>query len=165
MLKIGERELTVKELVAAGVFVVVAITLVGWMLMGKPKPVVMHPPAQPGLVLLEGGQPGSGPGQFAYPRGIAVDSRGDIYVADSRNHRIEKISGKDGKYVADFGGLGKVEGDPQKIKTMLPGKLNEPNGVAVGPGDTIYVIDTWNSRVQVFGSNGKFKDVFTSDDG
>ena len=165
MLKIGEHELTKKEMAAAIILVLVAITLVWWMVYSKPKPVVLHPPAQPGAVLLEGGQPGAGPGQFAYPRGIAVDSHGDIYVADSRNHRIQKI-GKDGKFVNQFGGFFNVGGgDVKKLTGTAPGKLNEPNGVAVGPDDSVYVIDTWNGRVQVFSSKGKEKSIFTTDDG
>src|SRR5260221_6832482 len=116
MLKIGDHELNQKELVATVLFVLVAMTVM-WVMVGvpKPKPTVL----QPGMgdpVLLQGGQPGAQRGQFNYPRGIAVDSQGDIYVADSRNHRIQKINGKDGKYLLDFGGFFKVDGgDPKKI--------------------------------------------------
>jgi DNA-binding beta-propeller fold protein YncE len=38
------------------------------------------------------GSQGNGPGQFNYPRGIAVDSDDDIYVADGDNHRIQKFT-------------------------------------------------------------------------
>jgi tripartite motif-containing protein 71 len=167
MLKIGERELTVKEMVAAGVVLLVAATLVWWMVgIGKPSPVVLAPPAQPGMVLLQGGQVGSNQGQFQYPRGIAIDSHNDIYVADSRNHRIQKISGSNGKFIMAFGGLANVGGgDVKKITTTFTGKLNEPNGVAIGPGDDVYVIDTWNGRVEVFTSKGKYKTGYTTEDG
>ena len=165
MLKIGEHELTSKDLIAAAVFVLVAVTLVWVMVGSKPKPTVL----QPGTgdpVLLQGGQPGAQAGQFNYPRGIAVDSHGDIYVADSRNHRIVKINGKDGKYALDFGGLFKIDGgDKKKIESSVPGKLNEPNDVAIGPDDMVYVLDTWNGRVQIFSPKGKEKKVFTTDDG
>lgn len=165
MLKIGDHELTVKEMVAAGVFVLVAITLVWWMVGSKPKPVVLHASAQPG-VLLEGGQPGAQPGQFSYPRGIAVDGSGDIYVADSRNHRIQKFDGKTGKLLVSFGGFFKVDGgDPKKVVATAPGKLNEPNGIAIGPDDNVYVVDTWNGRIQIFSPKGNGKKVFTADDG
>jgi sugar lactone lactonase YvrE len=164
-MKIGDHELTVKDMVAAGVFVLVAITLVWVMVGSKPKPTVLTPgPGNP--VLLQGGAPGVNPGQFSYPRGVAVDNDGGIYVADSRNHRIVKINGKDGKYVTDFGGLFKVDGgDPKKITGSAPGKLNEPNDITFGPDDTVYVMDTWNNRVQVFNLKGKNKKVFTTDDG
>ena len=131
----------------------------------KPAPTVM----QPGTVdpiLMQGGQPGVQRGQFSYPRGIAVDSHGDIYVADSRNHRIQKIDGKTGKYLLDFGGLFKVDGgDPKKVTGTAPGKMQEPNDVAIGPDDMVYVMDTWNGRIQIFSPKGKIKKVFTTDDG
>ena len=165
MLKIGEHELTKKDLIAAAVFVLVAITLVWVMVGSKPKPTVLLPGAGD-PVLLQGGIPGAQAGQFNYPRGIAVDGDGDIYVADSRNHRIEKINGKDGKYALEFGGFFKVDGgDPKKIISTVPGKLNEPNDVTIGPDNMVYVLDTWNGRVQVFSPKGKEKRVFTADDG
>lgn len=170
MLKIGDRELTKKDLLVAGILILVAVTAVWAMVGSKPKPIVMHAPALAGgIVLQEGGQPGAGPGQFGYPRGIAVDSKNDIYVADSRNHRIQKISGKDGKLIEQFGGFfdaAKLSmGDSKKLESQGPGKFNEPNGIAVGPDDMVYVIDTWNARVQVFSSNCKNKRVFTAPDG
>ncbi len=36
-----------------------------------------------------GSGPGTGDGQFTYPRGVAVDSSGNIYVAESGNHCIQ----------------------------------------------------------------------------
>lgn len=39
------------------------------------------------------GGEGSGPGQFLIPHGIAIDRRGDMYVVDSGNHRVQKFSG------------------------------------------------------------------------
>ncbi len=166
MLKIGDREVNNKELTAGILFVLVALTLL-WVMFPpfKPAPTVL----QIGTVdpiLMQGGQPGSKAGQFSYPRGVAVDSHGDIYVADSRNHRIQKIDGKTGKYLLEFGGLFKVDGgDRKKVEGTAPGKMQEPNDVTIGPDDMVYVMDTWNSRIQVFSPKGKNKKVFTTDDG
>ena len=52
-----------------------------------------------------------------------------------------------------------------KLVSDALGKLHEPNGVAIGPDDKVYVIDTWNGRVQVYNAGGKPKFAFTSDDG
>ena len=41
--------------------------------------------------LLKRGSYGTGDRQFKYPRGIAVDSSGNVYVADRGNHRIKKF--------------------------------------------------------------------------
>src|SRR5437762_1134718 len=106
MIKIGDRELSQKDIVLLVILVVAAGVAIWAMIGAKPKPIVMHSASRPGgLVLSEGGQAGGGYGQFSYPRGIAVDAQGDIYVADSRNHRIQKISGKNGKYLDQFGGF------------------------------------------------------------
>jgi DNA-binding beta-propeller fold protein YncE len=167
MLKIGERELTPKEVAGAVILVVVVATLLWYLLGNKPKPTIGTPGQ--GLVLMQGGQPGAGPGQFSYPRGIAVDSNGDIYVADSRNNRIQKFAAKDWKFLTDFGGLydeaKASNGDAKKLTSEALGKMHEPNGVAIGPNDNVYVIDTWNNRIQIFSSKGGSKAAYTADDG
>jgi len=147
MLKIGDHEVTYKDLILAAIFVVVAIMAIWAMIGSKSKP------------------SGPIPGQLTYPRGIAVDSHGDIYVADSKNHRIQKFDGKDLKFIKAFGGYAKVEGDTKKLLSGSLGKVNEPNGIAIGPEDQVYVADTWNGRIQVFGSDGSFKRAMTADDG
>ncbi|HEY3202175.1 MAG TPA: flippase activity-associated protein Agl23 [Thermoanaerobaculia bacterium] len=90
------------------------------------------------------GSPGVGPGQFNEPRGIAADSKGSLYVADTKNSRIEVFDGNGG-FLRAFGTRG--AGD---------GQLNEPCGLAVGPDGEVYVADTWNHRVVRFGSAGEF---------
>ena len=167
-MKIGDRELTAKEMTGAVLAALVVVALL-WYIIGPSKPLPKIGVPGQGLVLMQGGQPGANPGQFAYPRGIAVDSKGDFYVADSRNHRLQKVRGTDWQVLWAKGGLfdaaKAANGDPKKLITIAPGKLNEPNGVAMGPDDNPYVIDTWNGRVQVFSPKGSFKSAFTADDG
>ena len=43
------------------------------------------------MFVKEWGTAGSGDGQFNSPFGVAVDSNGDVYVADTGNHRIQKF--------------------------------------------------------------------------
>jgi uncharacterized protein (TIGR03663 family) len=88
------------------------------------------------------GSQGGAPGQFNEPKGLAVDADGNVYVADSRNHRIQMLDAN-GQFVRQWGGEGNA-----------PGQFNEPWGVAVGPEGNIYVADTWNHRVQVFDPEG-----------
>ena len=44
-----------------------------------------------GELLASWGEPGSGPGQFHVPHGIAVDSQGVVYVADRENDRLQRF--------------------------------------------------------------------------
>ena len=165
MLKIGEREVTPKEMAVVVILGLGVVTLLWYMLGNKPKPKIGIPGQ--GLVLMQGGQPGGGSGQFSYPRGIAVDSKGDFYVADSRNDRIQKFRGSDWQYLGEVGGLYDAlkssSGDSKKLVSDAVGKMHEPNGVAIGPNDMVYVIDTWNSRVQAFSSSLKPKSIFSMD--
>jgi hypothetical protein len=66
------------------------------------------------------GSSGSGPGQFNNPIGIALDGQGNLYVADSQNHRIQKLSTNGGRPIAQFG-----------TKGTGPGQFNGPIGVAI----------------------------------
>ncbi len=75
---------------------------------------------------------------FWGPRGIAVDSNGHVYVADTGNKRIV-VFDSDGKYITEFGSGG-----------LDPGQFDEPVGVAVAKDGTVYVTDTWNQRIQTF---------------
>ena len=86
-----------------------------------------------------------GDGQFTYPRGIAIDESGDVYVSDAQNRRVQKFT-SDGEFITKWGSPG--TGD---------GQFNGPHGVAVDPptGD-IYVVENDGNRVQKFTSDGEF---------
>jgi DNA-binding beta-propeller fold protein YncE len=53
------------------------------------------------------GSPGTGPGQFNQPHGIAVDDQGIVYVADRNNARVQRFD-LNGKYLGEWNHLGKV---------------------------------------------------------
>ncbi len=84
------------------------------------------------------------PGQFNQPHGLAVDSKGNVYVADSAKHQV-LVFGPDGALLREIGGLGSA-----------PGQFNEPHGLAVDKDDNLYVADTWNARIDKFDPNGVF---------
>jgi predicted membrane-bound mannosyltransferase/streptogramin lyase len=83
------------------------------------------------------------------PREIANGLNGDLYVADSRNHRILHIA-SDGSLLQEWGSFADIATGNAPQDTF-----NEPWGVAVGPDGSVYVTDTWNHRVQKFTTDGK----------
>jgi uncharacterized protein (TIGR03663 family) len=90
------------------------------------------------------GKKGSANGQFDEPRGLAVDATANLYVVDSKNHRIQKLA-PDGRPLKAWGQEGAGAGE-----------FKDPGGIAVGPDGMVYVADTWNHRVQKFDANGGF---------
>ena len=74
------------------------------------------------------GRPGSFPGQFNQPHGIAVDDRGIIYVADRNNARLQRFD-LDGKYLGEWDHLGKVTAVAFRDGALWIGTQfrNEPN--------------------------------------
>jgi uncharacterized protein (TIGR03663 family) len=90
------------------------------------------------------GSQGKGNGQFQDPRGIAVDEAGNVYVADSNNHRIQKFD-SGGQFLTQWGSEG-----------TGPGQFKEPWGLAVDAAGHVYVADTWNHRIQKFDGEGNF---------
>jgi hypothetical protein len=78
------------------------------------------------------------------PTGVAVDSRGDIYIADSHNHRIRKLSGGTITTIAGVGTPG-FSGDGA---AAIGAQLWLPTGVAVDSSDNVYIADTNNQRIR-----------------
>jgi len=99
------------------------------------------------------GKAGTGRGEFSEPRGLATDAQGNLYVADTKNNRIQKLS-PSGEVLAVWG----QQGDQ-------PGQFKDPDGIAVGPDGSVFVADTWNHRVQKFDPTGKFIKAWQPDPG
>ena len=95
------------------------------------------------------GMPGAveGPGstaRFRFPAGIAVDGSGNVYVADTNNHTIRKIT--PAGIVSTLAGLAGMSGFAEGTGTAA--RFASPQGVAVdGPGN-VYVADTSNCAIR-----------------
>jgi|GEM_PF-369304 len=122
-----------------------------------------------GKWLVAFGQKGGEDGQFAAmndeatgtgPGGIAVDGAGNVYVADTWNHRIQKFD-KDGRFLLKWGAYTNLS-DANAIDDDLNRRFFGPRGVAIGPDGSVYVTDTGNKRVMIFDANGAYKRQISS---
>jgi sugar lactone lactonase YvrE len=86
---------------------------------------------------------------FYYPQGVAVDASGNVFVADTNNNRIRKIT-PDGivTTLAGTGGSGSTNG------VASTATFSNPQGVAVDGSNNIYVADTGNNLIRKVTSAG-----------
>jgi YD repeat-containing protein len=101
-----------------------------------------------GESVLAVGSEGSGVGQLKAPRGIAVDSKGNVWVVDQTNDRVEEYD-ETGKYVREFGSVGSGNG-----------QLKEPQGIALDKEGNVWVADMANFRVEEFSPTGAYLGKF-----
>lgn len=135
------------------------------------------------------GGSGSGPGQFDHPCEVAVDGAGNILVADSWNHRVQKFSAdgrfmkqassvfncpigiaysafNDSVYVVDGSNKVHVLNSDLDCRHRFGGEgnkeglFNTPWSVACDVTGKVYVADSYNNRVQVFSAEGDFLWLF-----
>ncbi|HUZ77581.1 MAG TPA: NHL repeat-containing protein [Chloroflexota bacterium] len=96
------------------------------------------------------GGPAAGPGQLNDPRDVAVDAAGNVYVADTGNHRVVKFSAN-GRFLAAWSGTAGAA-------------LVEPVALAVVP-DGLIVADNATGQVHKFAFNGAPVPAFEHADG
>jgi uncharacterized protein (TIGR03437 family) len=111
--------------------------------------------------------------QLYLPSGIAVDSSGNWYIADTSNNRIRMVTragvigtiagtgdpadlnapraiaidGSNNLYIADSGNNRVIEITPAGAITSIAGQLNNPVSVAVDAHGSVYIADSGNNRV------------------
>ena len=105
--------------------------------------------------LAGGGTPG-GRGELSFPRSVAVDPAGNVYVADTRNHRIRQIDTTG--LISRFAGTGE-DGESGDGGPAIEAELCYPAGVATDTAGNVYVADRWNHRVRRIDTEGTIATV------
>lgn len=80
--------------------------------------------------------------QLRNPSGVAVDAGGNIYIADTDNGRVRKVSGG---VITTVAGGGTMLGDGGPATKA---RLGNPTGVAVDPDGNLYIADTHDNRIR-----------------
>ena len=88
--------------------------------------------------------------RFKSPNGIAVDGNGNLFVADSGNHTIRKITpdGSVSTYAGAPGVSGAADGPANAARFF------SPFGIMVDHSNTVYVADTFNNTIRVISPAG-----------
>ncbi len=117
--------------------------------------------AGPGdIITFAGGGVGdNGPATSAslnYPGGVAVDSSGNFYIADTTNQRIRKVSSGGTITTVAGNGIGGFSGDGGQATFA---SLSNPSGVAVDGSGNLYIADQGNQRIRMVSAGGTITTV------
>lgn len=94
--------------------------------------------------------------QLNMPQGLAVDSAGNVYIADTLNNRVRRV-GADGTITTVVGsGEAGYSGDG---KPGPEARVNLPTGLAIGFGDALFIADTGNNVVRRLEQDGAIHTV------
>ncbi|HLJ11080.1 MAG TPA: ATP-binding cassette domain-containing protein [Planctomycetaceae bacterium] len=100
-----------------------------------------------GRELARRGSLGREPGQYIYPVAVVEDDAENYYVCEyGSNDRVQKFD-KQGTFLLQFGSFGTDKGQFQR-----------PSGIVWREGK-VYVVDAFNSRIQVFSDQGVFLEI------
>jgi sugar lactone lactonase YvrE len=97
------------------------------------------------------------------PFGVFVDSAGNIFIADSDNHRIREVAAATG-IITTVAGTGTQCSSSSAAcgdgGAAISAQLADPNGIFVDSSENIYIADTGDNRIrQVAASNGNISTV------
>ncbi|MEX0288546.1 MAG: sterol desaturase family protein [Flavobacteriaceae bacterium] len=89
--------------------------------------------------------------QFRFPKDLAVDSRGIIYVSDTGNHRIRKIENVlETNWVTTLAGIGKGHVDGPGTEA----RFNRPNGIVMFDSGRMLIADSDNHVIRMLTTDG-----------
>ncbi len=92
--------------------------------------------------------------RFHTPSGLAIDGMGNLYVADTGNHAIRKITAEGLVTTLAGDGVAGFRDGPASLA-----RFNAPIGLVVDAAGNVYVADTYNDRIRRIGSDGTVSTV------
>ena len=94
------------------------------------------------------GTAGSGPGEFLWPGGLAIDEQENLYVTDQAISKVVSFT-KDGEFISKWGceGVGK-------------GEFRMPTGIVLDDDGSFLIVDSRNNRIQRYTKDGCILDQF-----
>jgi hypothetical protein len=109
---------------------------------------------QPGVSGFSGDGGPATKAKLGYPQGVAVDGKGNVYIADTANARVRKVN-RDGT-ITTFAGTGELGDYPYSGDggPATSAQLYEPVGVAVDEQGNLYIVDSHYSVVRKVSPGG-----------
>ena len=102
--------------------------------------------ASDGRLLRQWGTHGTNDGQLAFPRAVAVDATGTVFVSEyGLRERVQAFSSADAKWLRTIGEAGSGNG-----------QFNRAEGVAIDRQGRLFVADSCNHRIQIFSADGQW---------
>jgi sugar lactone lactonase YvrE len=99
-----------------------------------------------GKLMRQWGTHGTNDGELAFPRAVAADASGNIYVSEyGLCERVQSFAPENAKWLTTLGREG-----------TAPGEFNRPEGLAFDAQGRLYVADSCNHRIQVFARDGQW---------
>ncbi len=89
------------------------------------------------------GSEGAEPGRFKFPSFVTTGPTGEVYVTDSMNFRVQRLSAE-GEHIESYGSAGD-----------WTGKLSRPKGIAVDEEGRVHVLDAGFENAQIFLPGGE----------
>lgn len=116
---------------------------------------ISHPfnATESGNKLSSFGKRGKEDGEFNFPTYLAVDPKGDLYVTDALNFRVQ-VFNPEGNFITSIGRLGNTLGT-----------FSKPKGLGIDGDGNIYVVDNLYDTIQIFNRSGEMLLNFASHGG
>ena len=101
----------------------------------------------------DGGQAAASGCELNFPRGLAADSAGNIYIADATNNRIRIVNTSGVISTFAGNGTGGFAGDGGQAAASGC-EISNPYGVVTDSAGNVYIVDNANSRIRIVNASG-----------